>query len=358
MNRSLTRKSIVVGAGGMLAAGLLATTAAATAANAATVKDAAPAARGPAWHTILSAANGRTPNQIDTVVATGKTTGWAFLNTATAAYERTGATAWKKVAFPGTGGWVNVAGSSSPSNVWAAYESRTGQAPRLYRWDGRKWTLAKSFNGQGLITALSVLGPRDVWVFSLNAIYHFNGRTWTKVSSTLQGGSALNDHNVWAFNGTDVDHYNGRTWTATNVASLLPAQLPGHGPSALTNILALAPNDVYATGEGDQTPRGGPGVVLHFNGRTWTKAAESGSFATISGESLTSDGKGGFWISSESFPSRLEGALFHYSAGKITEVNLGAFAYSVSRIPGTAEALAGGFQAGTGTGSSVVWQFS
>ena len=62
MKRILTRKSIVVSAGGMLAAGLLATTAAATAANAATVKDAAPAARGPAWHTILSAANGRTPS--------------------------------------------------------------------------------------------------------------------------------------------------------------------------------------------------------------------------------------------------------------------------------------------------------
>ena len=355
MNRRLTRKSIVVGAGGMLAAGLLAAAATATAANAATVKDAAPAARGPAWHTILSAANGRSPNQIDTVVATGKTSGWAFLNAATAAYERTGATAWKKVAFPGTGGAVNVAGASSPSNVWAALKSSSGQATELYRWNGRSWTAAKSLRGS--LTAISVLGPNDVWVFGgSTGVTHFNGRTWKKVSSTAQGGSALSDHNVWAFNGTDVDHYNGRTWTATNVASLLTA--PGHGPSALTNILALAPNNVYATGEGEQTPRGGPGVVLHFNGHTWTQVAESGSFATISGESLASDGKGGFWISSESFPSRLEGALFHYSAGQITEVNLGAFAYSVSHIPGTTEALAGGFQLGTGTGTSVVWQYS
>ena len=56
-------------------------------------------------------------------------------------------------------------------------------------------------------------------------------------------------------------------------------------------------------------------------------------------------------------PSRLEGALFHYSAGQITAVNLGAFDYSVSHIPGTAEALSGGFQAGTGTGTGVVWQY-
>jgi hypothetical protein len=344
MKHKLSRVSTVLGVSGLLAAGL------ASGASAATT-----AARTPSWHTVLSVPGG---GGVGSVVATGRTSGWAFLGGGTA-YERTSATAWKKVAFPGTGGAVNVAGTSSPSNVWAALKSSSGQATELYRWNGRSWTAAKSL--QGSLTAISVLGPNDVWVFGgadSTGVTHFNGRTWTEVSSTLQGGSALSDNNVWAFNGTDVDHYNGRTWTATNVASLLPAQLSGHGPSALTNILALAPNNVYATGEGDQTPRGGPGVVLHFNGHTWTQAAESGSFATISGESLASDGEGGFWISSESFPSRLEGALFHYSAGQITAVNLGAFDYSVSQIPGTAEALSGGFQAGTSAGSSVVWQFS
>lgn len=351
MRRKLSRISMVLSAGGVLAVGL----GAATTASAAT--SASAAARTPSWHAVLSVRNGTQSNSFGSVVATGKTSGWAFLNNSKVAYERTSATAWKKVAFPGTGGTVHVAGASSPSNVWAALKSSTGQSTKLYRWNGRSWAAAKSLTGS--LTGISVLGPNDVWVFGGSAgVTHFNGRTWTKVSSTLTGGSALSDNNVWAYNGTNVDHYNGHRWTATNVASLLPAQLAGHGPSALTNILALAPNNVYATGEGDQTPRGGPGAVLHFNGHTWTKAAESGSFATISGESLTSDGKGGFWISSESFPSRLEGALFHYSAGQITEVNLGAFAYSVSHVPGTAGALAAGFQAGTGTGSAVVWQFS
>ena len=54
MKRNLARKSVVLGAGGMLAAGLLST--AATGASAATSADTQ--ARGPAWHTVLSVSNG------------------------------------------------------------------------------------------------------------------------------------------------------------------------------------------------------------------------------------------------------------------------------------------------------------
>jgi hypothetical protein len=68
MKRNLARKSVVLGAGGMLAAGLLS-----TAASAAT--SAAAQARGPAWRTVLSVANGTKTGLFDTVVATGKTSG-------------------------------------------------------------------------------------------------------------------------------------------------------------------------------------------------------------------------------------------------------------------------------------------
>jgi hypothetical protein len=342
MKRTLSRISILLGASGVLAAGLATTASAATA---------------PTWHTVLSVPNA-TNDQFDTVIATGKTSGWAFRSDGTA-YERTGATTWKRVAFPGKGGAVKTAGASSSSNVWAAYE--TAGETQLYHWNGKTWTLAKSFPN-GTVSAISALNPSDVWVFGgasgTAGVFHFNGRTWTEVSGTLGGGSALSDSNAWAFNGTDVEHYNGRTWTATSVASVLPAQLSGHGPSAVTNIIALAPNNVYATGEGDQTPRGGPGVVLHYNGRTWT-LVESGGF--VGGEALASDGKGGLWIEGQDFPARLP-ELFHYSAGQVTGVAPGNYApsvsASVSQIPGTSEALAAGYQAGTGDGNSVVLQYS
>jgi hypothetical protein len=79
MKRNLARKSVVLGGGGMPAAGLLST--AATAASAATSE--AAQARGPAWRTVLSVANGTKTGLFNTVVATGQTNGWAFGGTGT-----------------------------------------------------------------------------------------------------------------------------------------------------------------------------------------------------------------------------------------------------------------------------------
>jgi hypothetical protein len=352
MKRKLSKISVVLGMSGVLAAGL------ASSAHAATASPAqAAAAHTPTWHTVLSEPIGTTSTQFETVVATGPTSGWAF-QAGGAAYERTGATAWKKGAFPGTGGVVHLAEASSPSNVWAAYQSNSGQSTQLDHWTGRTWTVAKTFP-DGL-TAISVLSPSDVWAFSgtsgKDEAFHFNGRGWTQVSAAGQGGSALSDSNIWAYNGTDVEHYNGKKWTATNVTSLLPAQTTGHGPSELTAIVALASNNVYAAGEGDTTPRGGPGVLLHYNGHAWSKVAESGAF--VFGDQLVSDGAGGLWMEAQSFPGRLP-ELFRYSAGQVTASGGSGDAFSVSRIPGTSEALAAGYLTGTGGAeTAVVQQYS
>ena len=356
MKRKLSRISMVLGASGIVAAGLTAATLSSGAANAAV-------AHTPAWHPVLSIPGGAQSNTVETVVSTGNTSGWAFLSSSTVAYERTGSTTWKKVAFPGRGGAVNVAAASSPSNVWAAYRSSQGKGTQLYRWNG-KWTLTKAFPGAGTVNAISVLSPNDVWVFGgvgaggQAGVFHYNGHKWTEISSTLQGGYAVSDGNVWAFSGAQVAHFNGHKWTTTNVAKLLPPATR-NVPAYLTGIIALAPNSVYATGEGVTTPRGGPGVVLHFNGHTWSRVAESGAFETVLGKSPASDGKGGLWIAGESFPSIFP-QLFHYSGGKVTtaSVPVGAEVNSVSRIPGTAAALAGGGQLGTANGASVVLQYS
>lgn len=211
MKRSLARKSIVLGAGGMLVAGLMSTAYGATAANAASIANVASVtqaqAHGPSWHTILSVPNGTKSNLVDTVIATGKTS------------------------------------------------------------------------------------------------------------------------------------------------------------SYLTDIIALAPNNVYATGE-DANPLAGPAVLLHFNGRTWSRVAASSGFISIPGRPLASDGKGGLWIAAQNpgvaSEEGSDARLIHYSAGKLTAVALpgGAASGTVSRIPGTAAALAGGVQYGTGHGTSVVFQYS
>jgi hypothetical protein len=370
MKRSLARKkSIVAGAGGLLAAGLLSTAFSATAANAAAVT--AAQAHGPSWRTILSLPDGKAPsNAVETVVATGRTSGWAFLSSSQVAYERIGTTRWKTVALPGKGGAVKVAGATSPSNVWAAYVTATGT--RLDHWNGRAWTTVKSFPGQ--VTGVSVLGPNDVWVFggltnkttkAPQGVFHFNGRGWTQVTSAFQGGYALSDRSVWTYSGTTIGHFDGRRWTETNVAGLFPAKTAGEYTSpVLTGIIALAPDNVYAVGEGPIGPHSANGVILHFNGRNWSRAA-MGPFLSTTGQQLASDGKGGLWLSA----GNVEGPslLFHYSAGKVTTVTLpGSQGFptasdSVSRIPGTAEALSGGSTynpSNPAANRSVVFQYS
>jgi hypothetical protein len=344
MNRKLSRTSMVFGTAGFVAASVAMATLGAGAAHAATET----------WQSVLSVPTS-TAGGFGTVVATGATSGWAFSNDSPNAYERTGATTWQSVPFPGTGGSVKVAAASSPSNVWAAYEV-PGDGTQLYQWDGTQWTQVETL--PGTVTQISVLGPDDVWVFGgvngTAGIVHFDGTQWTQVSSTLQGGDAASDTDVWAFDGAAVEHYDGQNWTSTDVSGLLP--VPAHGPaSALTGIIELAPGNVYATAEGYTTPRGGPGVVLHFDGSTWSVAAESGAYASTGG-TLAPDGQGGLWIEGQNFPARLPD-LFHYSAGAISEVSTGAEIYSVSAIPGTSDALASGEVLGS-NGTSNVYQYS
>lgn len=102
MKHKLSRISMVLSASGMLAVGL---SSAAYAATTASTASTATASTAPAWHTVLSVSNGATQNRFETIIATGRTTGWAFLENGTFAYERTGATTWKKVPFPATNGF-------------------------------------------------------------------------------------------------------------------------------------------------------------------------------------------------------------------------------------------------------------
>jgi hypothetical protein len=306
---------------------------------------AAVAAHSPTWHVVDYGNGAITATQaITAVVATGKTSGWAFAGSA--AYERTGAVTWKKVAFPGRDGEVSVAGEASATNVWAFDNTPFGST--AFTWNGTRWSAAKTF--RGWVGAVSVLGRSDVWVFGApypdgeTGVWHYSGRDWSQVASNLYGGSALSDRNVWAFSGTTIAHYNGTKWTTTNVASKLPAKTKNGllAPPHVTDVIALSADDVYALGVGNARPTGGPLVVLHYNGRAWTKVAES---PLPNNAPAGPDGTGGLWIAVANTGAPY---ILHYAEGKLSKVALpGDVAQptgilSVARIPGTTEQLAGG----------------
>ena len=347
---------IAVAAG---AAGLLALAAvAAPAATAGTASSSTGPAAVPKWRITESV---KTSANFTAVVATGRTTGWAFLgngfNAAPVAFQLSGGT-WKKAPFPGTKGDEAVidAAATSPSDVWAFTEgtgtSFPGGTPaRALHYNGSKWSVVKTFGEP--IAGASVLAANDVWVFGTMGFtgepalgaWHYNGSTWTQVSKTIQGGSALSASSVWGFNGVNVEHWNGAKWTATSVKSLLPPKANVDMDPQVVGILALSARNVWAIGNGQDTDEGGPTVVLHYNGSRWTKLAQANrGFAA--GPEFSSDGSGGLWIQNFS-PEAGTAYLLHYSAGKLTVAAVPdgptkMAVYAVSQIPGTTQQLAAG----------------
>jgi len=333
---------ITAGVAGLLAIG------AATAAS-------AMAATGPSWHIVTSVKSDDT-GDFSAVVATGKTTGWAFdgagFSSPPAAYQLSGTT-WKQAAFPGKKNEeVITAGATSPSDVWA-FTSGFGTPSRVLHYNGHGWSVVRTFADQ--IADATVLASNDVWVYGdapipsqpVIGVWHYNGSTWKQVSKTIQGGGALSATNAWGFSGSNVEHWTGAAWTATSVRSLLPAKNPdGLNDPQVAGVLALSATNVYAVGTGNAEDEGGPVVVLHYNGSKWAKLAQ-GQFGNGPGAEFSSDGDGGLWLPMQG-PVGGTSYLVHYAAGKLTKATLPVSApkitvTSLSRVPGSTQQIAGGF---------------
>jgi hypothetical protein len=331
MKRKVTKMAAIV-------SGIVGIAAGASGASAATL---------PSWHFVKSPVQF---TQATAVVATGKTTGFAFESNTlgnSILLERTGATSWKQVTSPVKRlEDVIEAEATSPTNVYA-FTLLPSSGSRILRFNGTKWTVLKTFTGT--IGSATVLSSDDIWVFGRSAgaplgVYHYNGKTWTKVATSLGDGYAISDKSVYAISGgTTVAHYNGTKWSAANLAALLPKKTKSADPT-LNSVLAESASNIYAIdGGGNAEIAGDPVVILHYNGSKWSKVAEyAGGVSTPPG----ADGKGGLWDGA--LGNAGSAVLLHYTDGKLaviaspkydghwTQVNF------LSRIPGTAEELAGG----------------
>jgi len=339
------------------AAAMTAPAAAGTISAAATVRPA------PSWHIVKQVRTGPFGG-FTAITAAGKTGGWAFEGyTRPSAWIRHG-TAWTQVRFPGQAGEEVVAtAATSPADVWAFTSG--GALSRALRWDGRTWTVRRTF--AMAIGGAVVLGPGDVWVFGEPyqpgaglGTWHYNGRTWSRVASGhgLAGGSALTATSIWAFGGTSVAHWNGHTWSRTSVARLLPPRQQLNFPT-VTGIYAQSRDSVYAIGSGNAQDEGGPTVLLHYNGRSWAKLT-GGYYGTGTQpvQQVCSDGHGGLWIPMPGTDGR-PSYLLHYVGGHLTQAPLPVPASqiaveSVALIPGTTSVLAAGNTHAPGTPGSHV----
>lgn len=154
---------------------------------------------------------------------------------------------WTRDIIDTTTTTFSVLAGSGPSDVWAS-----GNHGRVHRWNGA-WSLQTTL---GSVNAIVASSPTDVWLFGAG-VTHYDGGSFTPVTvaaSGFQAASASGPNDLWALapgtGTTAVAHYDGMAWTVTML------------PHDMTSIVALAPDDVFATADNNH--------VLHFDGSTWT----------------------------------------------------------------------------------------
>jgi hypothetical protein len=170
------------------------------------------------------------------------------------------------------------------NDVWA------GNRGSFFHWNGTAWTavlttppLASSDMNMGGIWGAT---SNDVWALgdfpashAFLGILRWDGSVWsilaqryTSEQAELNGvwGNAAND--IWAvgfsFSGSQIWHYDGTSWAHVPVPSFV---------GELSGVWGFCASDVWAVGE--ELPPGGfgvddeVGIVLHFDGQTWSRFA-------------------------------------------------------------------------------------
>ena len=306
------------------------------------------------WRITLNLTAKHNP-QFTAITATGPAAAWAFEafdpgTAAPAAWQLTGS-GWHHAAFPGKSSeQVVAAGSTSASNVWAFTQKNFTNGPsRALRWNGSGWQVLGTFSRA--IGGAAVLGPRDVWVFGVDVFgqkelgaRHWNGHRWTTPSSGhgLTAGSGLAANDVWAVGGKQVAHWNGHTWQRTSLAGVLPPNTLLAHPF-MEGIYEQSPSSVWAIASGGRQDEGGPVILLHFNGHSWSKVAQRGFGDPVQ---IVPDGSGGLWIPVPGL-SGAPSQILHFTGGKLHQVALPItsrrlIVQAIAHAPGTTRSFGAG----------------
>lgn len=162
-------------------------------------------------------------------------------------------------------------------------------------WNGSAWSIVPSPNPAGattsLLSGIAAISDNNIWAVgsasgkrnSSTLIEHWNGSAWSIVNSpdTASSGNVLNAltaisaSNIWAvgmtFNEygssarTLIEHWNGSTWSI--VSSPNPS---GSVNNDLLAVTALSASDIWAVGQLDTGHRTYYTLIEHWNGSAWS----------------------------------------------------------------------------------------
>ncbi|MET9265644.1 hypothetical protein [Amycolatopsis sp. NPDC004079] len=223
--------------------------------------------------------------------------------------EHWNGSSWQIVATPNPDGdsdLLSVA-ALTRTDVWAVGLSRptlNTLVPLVEHFDGTSWSIVPvpspnpdppTGSGQFTeLTGVSAVSPSDVWAtgwFNDNRgrivplFEHWNGTAWRIVAPPAQGPtarllpraiSARAADDVWAV-GTDNTstetvrtlslHWNGKVWSVVPTVNPIPG-----AANALSAVVAIAPNNVWAVGDGGANNATDVPLIEHFDGHSWTNA--------------------------------------------------------------------------------------
>jgi hypothetical protein len=302
------------------------------------------------------------------VVVPTKTDAWVFGGTnpggaSSPTAEHWDGRRWQPSPLPsGLSDFIVAADASSARNVWAVAD---GYA---LRWDGSRWSVAKTWPQARQLTSVAAVNRNDVWVFGAATFsgeaglgaWHFDGRTWLRASglaNAIYRASAVARHDIWAITigpgGGSVARYNGHAWARVRSAA------PALANTQLNDVLALSRTSVWVSGISPVNGTSGHLVLAHWDGSRWHRFVAP--WGVQQPERFASDGAGGIWI-----PVVSEGGtwILHLTradrwtrtpiaAGHASGVGVGDLAL----IPGTTSLWGSGGLLTTTGGNATIWAY-
>src|SRR6266851_2361544 len=228
-----------------------------------------------AWSQVASPNVGTSYNVLNGVAAISTHNAWAVGaygngNGSSPLIEHWSKSKWTVVSSPNIAGSLAGIAAIAANNIWAVGENDSSnmQETLVEHWNGKAWSIISS--------------PNDIQILT----EHWNGSAWSVVTSSgpglainrLNGVAAISAHNVWAV-GEDtnssapsaefnplIEHWNGSSWSV--VTSTL------QGTSDLLNgIAAVSSRNIWVVGDyrSGIDPMGPYFTLIeHWNGSAWT----------------------------------------------------------------------------------------